>query len=127
MLQRSPLPVRHANPVITTDPTSLFDSKPFTSDPICGKPIINISSSTDKKYYQSCCNKNISSDFLIICVALLLILIALVGFAGYWAINSNNHNNKCNKRKEKFLTNFLYGFGILSAIVIFFLFYLIIR
>lgn len=131
MFQRSPLPIRQGSTVpsiaseeaISTssinlrsypDQTSLINTYEPQIYPSCNQ--------TDLLYYRKDINQNIK--FLIICIVLLLILLVLGGFLGYWVII---RSNKSNKHREKFLTNFLYGFGILTAIVIFFLFYLIIR
>ena len=80
--------------------------------------------------YQTKARLNLDPEFLIICITLLLILLAIVGFVGYWVMTNSDkdkpHNSKSNKRRERFLTMFLCGFGILTAIVIFFMFYLIV-
>ena len=81
--------------------------------------------------YQTKSKTNMDSHFLVICISLLLLLLAVVGFVGYWLMvkvtEHHNTNDKQNKRRERFLTMFLCGYGILTAIVILVLFYLIIR
>ncbi len=75
--------------------------------------------------YQTKNRFNLDPNFLIICIALLLVLLAVVGFVGYWVLTKTNSKHK-KGRRERFLTIFIYGYGILTAIIIFFLFYLII-
>lgn len=129
MFQRSPLPVKQPLPEVIPDQNITLSISPSQAE------IIPVSQS----YHTECiskphrinkCYNHEPTDirFLIICIALLLLLLAVVGFVGFWVIsNSDKHNKKPNKTRERFLTNFLYGFGVLTAIVIFFLFYLILR
>ena len=130
MYQQSPLPIKHTELPVTPNvlsnetyriPEICVDTVKSVTPTICDTPqSIEINYQTKSEY-------NIDPNFLIICIALLLVLLAVVGFVGYWVLTRHNHSNsKTNKRRERFLTIFLYGFGILTAIVIFFLFYLII-
>ena len=131
MFQRSPLPIRHEELPVTQNVLSnesyqilqiCIGDKPDLS-PIHTPQSVEVNYQTKSKF-------NLDPNFLIICIALLLVLLAVVGFIGYWALTKNNQSNskcnKANKRRERFLTMFLLGFGILTAIVIFFLFHLII-
>ena len=128
MFQQSPLPIRQEELPVTQ---SVLSNNSINVPRIC------VSDSDEnipiqpfqpvEVNYQTESKLNLDSNFLIICITLLLALLAVVGFIGYWVLTKHNHSNSnANKRREIFLTIFLYGFGILTAIVIFFLFYLII-
>ncbi len=64
--------------------------------------------------------------FLLVCIGLLLFLLILVGFVGYWVLfKHDNYNDNSNKSNKQFLRIFLYGIGVTILLVILFLFYLI--
>ena len=67
-------------------------------------------------YYKS------DISFLLVCIGLLLLLLTLIGFVGYWALI------KCNKesKDKEFLKIYLYGIGFIVAIVILVLVFLIV-
>lgn len=139
MFQRSPLPTRQGELPVTSPfvhnlgttetlqiPQICVPPSPNTNNPICIQP-----SQSLEVNYQAKAKTNLDPHFLIVCISLLLLLLALVGFVGYWLITKtnkhhNNSNDKQAKRRERFLTMFLCGYGILTAIVILLLFYLIV-
>ena len=80
--------------------------------------------------YQPDEPQKLDITFLITCVGLMFLL-ALVGFGGYWALTKRDHHHNMNsieiyKSRERFLTIFICGYGLLTAIIIFFIFYLVI-
>ena len=72
--------------------------------------------SDEVNYYKS------DVSFLLVCIGLLLLLLTLIGFVGYWALI------KCDKesKDKEFLKIYLYGIGFIIAIVILVLVFLIV-
>ena len=115
MYQRSPLPIRQEELPVTQN-----DISTESNDKSYNLPQIYINDNTDlssvepdqsvEMNYQSKSKLNLDPKFLIICIVFLLVLLAVVGFVGYWIISKNNQfkcNSKTNKRREGFITMFL--------------------